>query len=205
MGWKLMIPALLSTLFLLQAVPLAQAYSGVYYVKPSSLSLRECPANSCAPLLTVYQGEKAEILERTSTGWTRVKLVERPAIGWIPSDFVRYSPDLQDKPVPPYHVKISSRPPGQAQSERQRRRHLALQRPGGNVGSQQRLGPGARPADQRGRLGRPPISLRCVGVSSQIDASPPAQCRKPEPQEEKPAPKEEQPAPAETPKLPSPM
>ncbi len=105
---KLMIPALLSTLFLLQAGPLAQAYSGVYYVKPSSVSLRECPANDCAPLLTVYQSEKVEILERTSTGWSRVKLVERPAIGWIPNDFLSYSPDLQDKPVPPYHVNISS-------------------------------------------------------------------------------------------------
>ena len=105
---KLLIPALLSTWFLWQAGPLAQAYSGYYYVKPSSISLRECPANDCAPLLTVYQSEKAEILERTSTGWTRVKLVERPAIGWIRSDFLSYSPDLQDKPVPPFHVNISS-------------------------------------------------------------------------------------------------
>ena len=105
---KLMIPALLSTWFLLQAGTLAQGYSGVYYVKPSSVSLRECPANNCAPLLTVYQSEKVEILERTSTGWSRVKLVERPAIGWIPNDFLSYSPDLQDKPVSPYHVNISS-------------------------------------------------------------------------------------------------
>ncbi|MFI5332033.1 MAG: SH3 domain-containing protein [Desulfobaccales bacterium] len=105
---KLMIPALLSGWFLLQAGPLAQAYSGIYYVKPSSISLRECPANNCAPLLTVYQSEKVEILERTATGWTRVKLVDRPAIGWIPSDFLSYSPDLQDKPVPPYHVNSSS-------------------------------------------------------------------------------------------------
>ena len=105
---KLMIPALLGTLLLLQAGPLAQAYSGIYYVKPSSVSLRECPANDCAPLLTVYQSEKVEILERTTTGWSRVKLVERPAIGWIPNDFLSYSPDLQDKPVPPYHVNISS-------------------------------------------------------------------------------------------------
>lgn len=105
---KLMIPALLSTWFLLQAGPLAQAYSGHYYVKPSSISLRECPANDCAPLLTVYQSEKVEILERTSTGWSRVSLVERPAIGWIRSDFLSYSPDLKDKPVPPFHVNISS-------------------------------------------------------------------------------------------------
>ena len=105
---KLMIPALLSAWCLLQTGPLAQAYSGVYYVKPSSVSLRECPANDCAPLLTVYQSEKVEILERTTTGWSRVKLVERPAIGWIPNDFLSYSPDLQDKPVPPYHVNTSS-------------------------------------------------------------------------------------------------
>jgi uncharacterized protein YgiM (DUF1202 family) len=105
---KLLIPALLSTWFLLQAGPLAQAYSGFYYVRPTSVSLRECPANECAPLLTVYQSEKVEILERTSTGWSRVRLAERSAIGWIPSDFLSYSPDLKDKPVPPYHVNISS-------------------------------------------------------------------------------------------------
>ena len=69
---KLIVPALLSMWFLLQTGPLAQGYSGVYYVKPSSVSLRECPANNCAPLLTVYQSEKVEILERTSTGWSRV-------------------------------------------------------------------------------------------------------------------------------------
>jgi uncharacterized protein YgiM (DUF1202 family) len=105
---RLMLPALLSTLLLLPAGPVAQAYSGVYYVKPSSVSLRECPANDCAPLLTVYQSEKVEILERTSTGWSRVRLVERAAIGWIPNDFLSYSPDLQDKPVPSYHVNINS-------------------------------------------------------------------------------------------------
>lgn len=104
---KLLIPALLSTFFLLQAGPLAQAYSGYYYVKPSSISLRECPDNDCAPLLTVYQSEKVVILERTST-WSRVRLVERSAIGWIPNDLISYSPDLQDKSVPPYHVNISS-------------------------------------------------------------------------------------------------
>jgi uncharacterized protein YgiM (DUF1202 family) len=105
---KMMIPVLLSLLFLLQAGPSVQAYSGFYYVRPTSVSLRECAANECAPLLTVYQSEKVEILERTSTGWSRVKLVERSAIGWIPSDFLSYSPDLKDKPVPPYHVNISS-------------------------------------------------------------------------------------------------
>ncbi len=105
---KLMIPVLLSTWFLLQTCPLAQAYSGVYYVKPSSVSLRECPANDCAALLTVYQSEKVEILERNSAGWSKVRLVERSALGWIPSDFLSYSPDLQDKPVSSYYVNISS-------------------------------------------------------------------------------------------------
>jgi uncharacterized protein YgiM (DUF1202 family) len=105
---KLMIPALLSTWFLLQPGTLAQAYSGFYYVRPSSVSLRECPANDCALLLTVYQSEKVEILERTTTGWSKVRLVERSALGWIPSDFLSYSPDLKDKPVSSYYVNISS-------------------------------------------------------------------------------------------------
>ena len=43
---KLLFPALLSTWFFLQTGPWAQAYSGYYYVKPSSISLRECPANN---------------------------------------------------------------------------------------------------------------------------------------------------------------
>jgi uncharacterized protein YgiM (DUF1202 family) len=105
---KVIIPALPSLLILLLFCTLVQAYSGYYYVKPSSVSLRECPANECAPLLTVYQGDQVEILERSSTGWSKVRQVGRSAIGWIPSDFLSYSPDLKDKPVPPYHVNISS-------------------------------------------------------------------------------------------------
>jgi uncharacterized protein YgiM (DUF1202 family) len=197
---KLLIPALLCTWFLLQAVSLAQAYSGVYYVKPSSISLRECPANNCAPLLTVYQSEKVEILERTSTGWSRVKLVERPAIGWIPSDFLSYSPDLQDKPVPPYHVNISS---------------LELRdkpNPNANViltlhfnDPVEMLGVGtsgwAQVRDLRTSLvGYAPPKYLSAGSLN----SPKSSHRRRAPAR-KPAPQEEKKAPEETPKVPSPM
>ncbi len=107
---NLFIPIWLIPLALLLASSPAQAYSGIYYVTPSSMSLRECPANECAPLLTVYQGDKVEILERTATGWSRVRLVDRAAIGWIPNAFLSYSPDLQAKPIPPYYVNVSSVP-----------------------------------------------------------------------------------------------
>jgi len=105
---KSIILVLLTPLILLLASPSVQAYSGHYYVIPSSISLRECAANECAPLLTVYQGEKVEILERTSTGWSKVRLVERSAIGWIPSNLLSYSPDLKGVVEPPYHVNRSS-------------------------------------------------------------------------------------------------
>jgi uncharacterized protein YgiM (DUF1202 family) len=105
---RFIFPVWLSALVLLLASSWAQAYSGFYYVKPTEVSLRECPAYTCAPLLTVYQSEKVEILERTDKGWSKVRLAERSAIGWIPSGLLSYSPDLKDKPVPPYHVNISS-------------------------------------------------------------------------------------------------
>ncbi len=107
---NLFISIWLIPLALLLASSMAQAYSGIYYVTPSSVSLRECPTNECAPLLTVYQGDKVEILERTATGWSRVRLVDRAAIGWIPNAFLSYSPDLQGKPIPPYYVNVSSVP-----------------------------------------------------------------------------------------------
>ena len=106
---KFYIPVL-AILILLLGSSLAEAYSGIYYVTPSSMSLRECPSNECAPLLTVYQGDKVEILERTATGWSRVRLVDRAAIGWIPNAFLSYSPELQGKPIPPYYVNVSSVP-----------------------------------------------------------------------------------------------
>jgi uncharacterized protein YgiM (DUF1202 family) len=101
---------LLSPLLLLLASPSAQAYSGIYYVIPTSVPLRACAAPECDTLLTAYQGDKVEILERTSAGWSRVRLVDRSGIGWIPSDLISYSPDLQAKTVPPYHVNITSLP-----------------------------------------------------------------------------------------------
>lgn len=107
---NLFISGWLIPLAFLLASSLAQAYSGIYYVTPSSMPLRECPANECAPLLTVYQGDKVEILERTATGWSRVRLVDRAAIGWIPNAFLSYSPELQGKPIPPYYVNVSSVP-----------------------------------------------------------------------------------------------
>lgn len=107
---KLMIPVLLSPLMLLLACPLVQAYSGYFYVIPTSAPLRECAGQECDVLLTAYQGDKVEILERTSTGWSRVRLVDRTGIGWIPSQLLSYSPDLKAKPVSPYHVNTSSLP-----------------------------------------------------------------------------------------------
>ena len=107
---KLMIPVLLSLLILLSASPLVQAYSAFFYVIPTSAPLRECAAPECDVLLTAYQGDKVEILERTSAGWSRVRLVDRTGIGWIPSDLLSYSPDLQAKPTPLSYVNTSSLP-----------------------------------------------------------------------------------------------
>jgi uncharacterized protein YgiM (DUF1202 family) len=106
----IIIPVLLSPLLLLLVSSSAQAYSGYYYVIPTSVPLRACAAPECDTLLTAYQGDKVEILERTSTGWSRVRLVDRSGIGWIPSDLISYSPDLKAKTVPPYHVNIASLP-----------------------------------------------------------------------------------------------
>jgi len=105
---KLIIPVLLSPLILVLASALAQAYSGYYYVIPASAPLRECAAPECDVLLTAYQGDRVEILERTSTGWSRVRLVDRSGIGWIPSDLLTYSAGTPSKPVPTYYVNISS-------------------------------------------------------------------------------------------------
>jgi uncharacterized protein YgiM (DUF1202 family) len=102
------IPVLLSPLLLLLASPLVYAYSGYYYVIPTSVPLRECAANECDVLLTAYQGDRVEILERTSTGWSRVRLVDRSGIGWIPNDLLTYSPGTTPKPMSPYYVNINS-------------------------------------------------------------------------------------------------
>ena len=105
---NLLIPVLLSPLILMLAGPSVQAYSGYYYVIPTAAPLRECAAPECATLLTAYQGEKLEILERTSTGWSRVRLVDRSGIGWIPNDLLTYSPGTRSAPLPPYYVNCSS-------------------------------------------------------------------------------------------------
>ena len=105
---KLIIPVVLSLLLLVLAAPAAHAYSGYYYVIPNSAQLRECAAYECRGLLTAYQGERVEILERTGAGWSRVRFVDRSGIGWIPSDLLSYSPDLQTRPRATYYVNISS-------------------------------------------------------------------------------------------------
>jgi uncharacterized protein YgiM (DUF1202 family) len=105
---KPMVPILLSLLGLCLAVSLAHAYSTYYYIVPSRVTLRECAASNCGELLTVYQGERAEILERTSTGWSKIRLVDRAAIGWLRSDFLTYSPGTAPKAPPTYYVKSSS-------------------------------------------------------------------------------------------------
>jgi uncharacterized protein YgiM (DUF1202 family) len=105
---KLIIPVLLSLLILLLAAPSVYAYAGYYYVIPNAAPLRECAAPECSTLLTAYQGEKVEILERTSTGWSRVRLVDRSGIGWIPSDLLTYSLGTGSAPPPHYYVNTSS-------------------------------------------------------------------------------------------------
>ncbi len=106
---KSAITMLLSPLLLLLASPLAHAYSGYYYVIPSSAPLRECPANECAVLHTAYQHDKVEILERTETGWSKVRFVDRPTgWGWIRSNLLSYSQDLTTRPEPPYYVNTGS-------------------------------------------------------------------------------------------------
>jgi uncharacterized protein YgiM (DUF1202 family) len=107
---KLITLVLVSPLLLVLASPLAQAYSGYFYVIPTSAPLRECAGPECDVLLTAYQGDKVEILERTTTGWSRVRLVDRTGIGWIPSDLLSYSPDRKAVPLPTYYVNTSSLP-----------------------------------------------------------------------------------------------
>jgi hypothetical protein len=100
-------------LILLLASPSVQAYSGYFYVIPTSAPLRECAAPGCEALLTVYQGDKVEILERTNTGWSKVRLVDKPAgIGWIPSGWLSFSPDRKSVALPTYYVNSSSLPSG---------------------------------------------------------------------------------------------
>jgi uncharacterized protein YgiM (DUF1202 family) len=108
---RFIIPAWLSLLLVLPASPPVQAYSGYFYVIPASAPLRECAAPGCEVLLTVYQGDKVEILERTNTGWSKVRLVDKPAgMGWIPSGWLSFSPDRKSVALPTYHVNISSLP-----------------------------------------------------------------------------------------------
>ena len=108
---RLMILVWLGPLLLLLASPPAQAFSGYYYVIPTSTPLRECAAPECDVLLTAYQGDKVEILERTTTGWSRVRLVDRTGIGWIPSGLLSYSPDRKSVPMPTYYVNTSKSSP----------------------------------------------------------------------------------------------
>jgi uncharacterized protein YgiM (DUF1202 family) len=105
---RFIIPGVLSLLILVLVSPGVQAFSTYFYVTAPSFSLRECASLECDRLLTAYKGDRVEILERTSAGWSRVRLVDRQAIGWIPSDLLSYSPDLSGKPVPHYYVNTNS-------------------------------------------------------------------------------------------------
>jgi uncharacterized protein YgiM (DUF1202 family) len=107
---RLMVPAWLSLMIVLLACPPVQAYSGMFYVIPTSAPLRECASPECAVLLTVYQGAKVEILERTPTGWSKVRVVDQAAMGWIPSDWLSISPDRQTVGLPTYYVNTNSLP-----------------------------------------------------------------------------------------------
>lgn len=103
-----LILVLLSPLLLGLAAPSAHAFSGHYYIIPSSVPLRTCASPACDTLLTAYQGERVEILEKTPAGWARVRFVDREGIGWMLSDLLSYSPDLRTKPKSTYYVNRSS-------------------------------------------------------------------------------------------------
>jgi uncharacterized protein YgiM (DUF1202 family) len=105
---KATIPWLLGALLVIPAAPAVEAFSGYFYVIPTSVPLRECASPHCDVLLTAYRGDKVEILERTSTGWSRVRLVDKTGAGWIPSDMLSFSPNLQAKAPPHYYVNIST-------------------------------------------------------------------------------------------------
>jgi uncharacterized protein YgiM (DUF1202 family) len=105
---KFIIPMLLSPLLLVLAGSSVQAFSGHYYVIPTSVPLRTCASPGCDTLLTAYQGDRVEILERTATGWSKVRFVDRSGTGWMPSDLLSYSPDRLVKPRPTYYVNINS-------------------------------------------------------------------------------------------------
>ncbi len=103
-----LILVLLSPLLLGLGGPPAHAFSGHYYIIPSSVPLRTCASPACDTLLTAYQGERVEILEKTPAGWARVRFVDREGIGWMLSDLLSYSPDLRTQPKSTYYVNRSS-------------------------------------------------------------------------------------------------
>jgi uncharacterized protein YgiM (DUF1202 family) len=105
---KLLLFVLLAPLLLMPAASPALAYSGHYYVIPSSAPLLVQPVPGADVLHTVYQGDKVEILERTETGWSRVRLVDRQGIGWIPNRFLSYTSDLRGQPATLYYVTRSA-------------------------------------------------------------------------------------------------
>jgi len=59
-------------------------------------------------MLTAYQGEKVEILERTATGWSNVRFVDRSGSGWMPSNLLSYSPDRVVRAPSTYYVNTKS-------------------------------------------------------------------------------------------------
>ena len=99
---------LLGALLVMAANHAARAFSGYFYVIPTSVSLRECASPHCDVLLTAYRGDKVEILERTSTGWSKVRLVDKTGTGWMPSDLLSFSPDLKAKAPPHYYANQST-------------------------------------------------------------------------------------------------
>jgi uncharacterized protein YgiM (DUF1202 family) len=105
---RVLIPLLAGTLLVIAASQTVEAYSGYFYVIPSSVALRECASPECDVLLTAYRGDKVEILERTSTGWSRVRLVNKTGIGWMRSDQLSFSPDLKSTAPPHYYVNTNT-------------------------------------------------------------------------------------------------
>lgn len=63
-----------------------------YYVTPSHTFLRDGPGYDYGIVTDVFSGERAELLDRTDYGWSRVRLTDRSGVGWIYSDLLAYSP-----------------------------------------------------------------------------------------------------------------
>lgn len=65
-----------------------------YYVLPSSTYLRGCPSygDECAIITQVFAGDRVQVLDRNSAGWSQVKAERSGMVGWIPASLLSLSP-----------------------------------------------------------------------------------------------------------------